>query len=62
MTRTIAVCGATGQQGSAVVEALLARGGFRIIGLSRTPGGDKAKALTQEAWKCGRQICSMKPR
>ncbi|HEY3562731.1 MAG TPA: NmrA/HSCARG family protein [Kribbella sp.] len=41
---TIAVFGATGQQGGAVVDALLARGA-RVRALVRSPGSDRAQAL-----------------
>src|SRR4051812_9108631 len=41
---TIAVFGATGQQGGAVVDALLARGA-RVRALVRNPGSDRAQAL-----------------
>ena len=43
----IAVCGATGKQGGAVVDALLARGGgrFAVRGVSRNCSSPKAKAL-----------------
>ncbi len=40
----IAVFGATGQQGGAVVDALLARGA-RVRALVRTPASDRARAL-----------------
>jgi uncharacterized protein YbjT (DUF2867 family) len=43
-TGTIAVFGATGQQGGAVVDALLARGA-RVRALVRTPESDRAQAL-----------------
>ena len=43
-TGTIAVFGATGQQGGAVVDALLTRGS-RVRALVRTPGSDRARAL-----------------
>jgi uncharacterized protein YbjT (DUF2867 family) len=43
-TGTIAVFGATGQQGGAVVDALLARGA-RVRALVRDPGSDRARAL-----------------
>jgi uncharacterized protein YbjT (DUF2867 family) len=43
-TGTIAVFGATGQQGGAVVDALLARGA-RVRALVRTPESDRARAL-----------------
>lgn len=41
---TIAVFGATGQQGGAVVDALLPRGA-RVRALVRSPGSDRARAL-----------------
>ncbi|WP_290055728.1 NmrA/HSCARG family protein [Amycolatopsis solani] len=41
---TIAVFGGTGQQGGAVVDALLARGA-RVRALVRTPESDRARAL-----------------
>lgn len=41
---TIVVFGATGQQGGAVVDALLARGA-RVRALVRTPESDRARAL-----------------
>jgi uncharacterized protein YbjT (DUF2867 family) len=43
-TGAIAVFGATGQQGGAVVDALLARGA-RVRALVRTPESDRARAL-----------------
>lgn len=43
-TGTIAVFGGTGQQGGAVVDALLARGA-RVRALVRTPESDRAQAL-----------------
>ncbi|MFD9740839.1 NmrA/HSCARG family protein [Umezawaea sp. NPDC059074] len=43
-TGTIAVFGATGQQGGAVVDALLTRGA-RVRALVRTPDSDRAQAL-----------------
>jgi uncharacterized protein YbjT (DUF2867 family) len=42
--QAIVVFGATGQQGGAVVDALLARGA-RVRALVRTPGSDRAQAL-----------------
>jgi uncharacterized protein YbjT (DUF2867 family) len=45
----IAVMGATGAQGEAVVDALLnVPDKFAIRAITRNPGSDKAKAL--EAW------------
>lgn len=44
MKRTVLITGATGQQGGATVTALLDKG-FDLRGLTRTPGGDAARAL-----------------
>lgn len=44
--KTIAVCGATGKQGGAVVESLLNRTQWNVIALSRNPEGIKAKELS----------------
>lgn len=45
--RTIVVCGCTGRQGGAVVDALLARGAgeWRIVGVTRDPSQASAVAL-----------------
>jgi uncharacterized protein YbjT (DUF2867 family) len=43
--KTVVVCGATGQQGSAVVAALQARGRFRVVALSRDPAGEGGERL-----------------
>ncbi len=45
----VAVCGATGKQGGAVVEALLARGSqaFAVRGIARNAASAKAKALAE---------------
>ncbi|MCX6499652.1 MAG: NmrA/HSCARG family protein [Arthrobacter sp.] len=43
--RTIAVIGATGQQGGSVVDALLERGGVTVRALIRDPHGGKSLAL-----------------
>ena len=45
----VLVTGATGQQGGATVNALLAKGGFEIFALSRTPDSPKAKSLADHA-------------
>lgn len=45
MSRTAAVCGATGRQGRAVIDALLRRGGWRIRGLTRDPDQPVARDL-----------------
>src|SRR6266850_7896347 len=42
--KLIAVIGATGQQGGAVVRALQARGQFKIRALTRDPGGHRKLA------------------
>jgi uncharacterized protein YbjT (DUF2867 family) len=41
----IVVCGATGQQGGAVIDALVALGRGRLRGLTRDVNGSKAEAL-----------------
>jgi uncharacterized protein YbjT (DUF2867 family) len=48
--KTIAVVGATGAQGSGLVRAILAdtSGGFAARALTRSPQGDKAKALAAQ--------------
>jgi uncharacterized protein YbjT (DUF2867 family) len=46
-TKNILVFGATGQQGGAVANALLADG-HHVIGLTRNPDSEKAKALQQQ--------------
>jgi uncharacterized protein YbjT (DUF2867 family) len=47
--RIIAVVGATGQQGSGLVKAILAdaSGGFAARAITRDPDSDKAKALAR---------------
>jgi len=45
--RKVLVSGATGQQGGALVKALL-QDGHHVIGLSRTPDSQKAKALISQ--------------
>ena len=45
MSKTIAVMGATGAQGGAVVNALLKDGEFSIRAVTRDPESEKAKAL-----------------
>jgi uncharacterized protein YbjT (DUF2867 family) len=45
--RTILVTGATGNQGGAVVKALLTSGTWKIRALSRTPDGPAAQRLTE---------------
>ena len=47
----VLVTGATGQQGGATVNALLAKGGFEIFALSRTPDSPKAKSLADKGVK-----------
>lgn len=46
--KTIAVCGATGQQGGATVEALIKKGKWDIVALSRDPDSAKSKALKEK--------------
>lgn len=46
MSRLVTVFGATGAQGGAVVEALLAGGEFKVRGVTRSLGSKKAKDLT----------------
>src|ERR1700745_1839230 len=41
----ITVIGGTGQQGGGVVDALLARGEFRVRATTRNPASDAAQAL-----------------
>lgn len=43
----IAVCGATGNQGRAVVRSLLASGRWEVVALSRSPEGEAAKELAR---------------
>lgn len=43
--RLITVFGATGSQGGAVVSGLLAKGGYKIRGITRNPDGEKATQL-----------------
>jgi len=48
MSKLITVFGATGQQGGAVVEALLATGEFKVRGITRDVKSAKADALTKK--------------
>lgn len=43
--KTIVVCGATGNQGGALIESLLRKQVWNIVALSRDPEGTKAKGL-----------------
>ncbi|MCK6533788.1 MAG: NmrA family NAD(P)-binding protein [Polyangiaceae bacterium] len=43
----IAVCGATGNQGRAVVRSLLASGRWEVVALSRSPEGEAAQELAR---------------
>ncbi|KAG7668584.1 hypothetical protein Ndes2526B_g03794 [Nannochloris sp. 'desiccata'] len=43
--KTVAVCGATGQQGGATVDALVKLGGFRIKAITRDTTSAKSQAL-----------------
>lgn len=45
--KSIVVCGATGKQGGAVLEALTQIEKFKIIALSRNPSGETASALKE---------------
>jgi len=45
--RNIVVCAATGNQGKAVVDALLKTGNWNVIALSRDPKSDRAQSLTR---------------
>ena len=47
MTRKVLVSGATGQQGGAVVQALL-KDGHKVVGITRNVESPKAKALTEQ--------------
>ncbi len=55
--KLVAVCGATGKQGGAVVDALLARGGdrFALRGITRDASKPKARELAD---KMGVQVVS----
>ena len=44
----VAVSGATGQQGGAVVDALLRQGGFMVRALTRDPTSSAAKELASK--------------
>ena len=44
----IVVCGATGMQGGGVVRSLLKSEQFQVVGLSRNPDSEKARALSQQ--------------
>ena len=43
--KTIVVCGATGKQGSNVIDCLLDSNKFKVIAISRNPNGEKAMAI-----------------
>ena len=45
--RTIVICGATGQQGGAVLDALLRGGESHLVALSRDPDAQRANAIRQ---------------
>jgi len=47
-TPVVAVVGATGQQGGAVVRSLLASGGWTVRAVVRDPGSDAARALADD--------------
>jgi uncharacterized protein YbjT (DUF2867 family) len=46
--KTIVVCGGTGNQGGAVVDALLKKQNWHLVALSRNPEGAKAQALKEK--------------
>lgn len=46
--RTVVVCGATGNQGSAVVQGLLNSQIWKVIALSRNPSSDRSQALKKK--------------
>jgi uncharacterized protein YbjT (DUF2867 family) len=46
--KRVVVCGATGQQGGATVEALAKRNKWDIVALSRNPEGARAKVLAEK--------------
>ncbi|KAI6914434.1 hypothetical protein KC334_g699 [Hortaea werneckii] len=48
MTRTIVVVGSTGQQGGAVVYALLKANGWKVRGITRNTSSQKAKGLAAQ--------------
>jgi len=48
MSPIVTVFGATGKQGSSVVRALLADGGFHVRGVTRNPNSSAAKALKSQ--------------
>jgi uncharacterized protein YbjT (DUF2867 family) len=50
-SKTIVICGATGNIGSAVVESLLRKKLWNIVALSRNPDGAKARALNAKGIK-----------
>ena len=50
MSKPILVAGATGQQGGAVVKALLEKG-LAVRAITRHPDGEKARALKAAGWK-----------
>ena len=52
--KKIVVCGATGSQGGAVVDRLLARGGYDLVAFSRQPSSPKSQALQDRGVKVER--------
>jgi uncharacterized protein YbjT (DUF2867 family) len=49
--KTIVVCGATGQQGGATVEALMKKKLWDVVALSRDPGSARSNALKENGIK-----------
>ena len=51
--KLVAVCGATGQQGGAVVDALLCLGGYKVRALTRDPSSNSSKKLAEKGVEVG---------
>ncbi len=51
--KLVAVCGATGQQGGAVVDALLRLGGYKVRALTRDPASNSSKKLADKGVEVG---------
>ena len=49
----VAVSGATGQQGGALVDALLRLGGFKVRALTRDPSSNSSKKLADKGVEVG---------
>jgi uncharacterized protein YbjT (DUF2867 family) len=46
--KTIVVCGATGKQGGAVLDALVESGAWKVVATSRETSGDKAEEIKRK--------------